>query len=318
MSFSTETKNELTRIKNESESVGVSELAGIVRLSGSMQISGFRKLNLKITTELNSIARKVFKLLKYNFDINTVITVNKNQMLKRNNSYVLTVKSEMGAEKLLKELGILEKGEGFFPKSEISKELIETEEQKRAFIRGAFLGGGSISDPEKNYHLEFVTNNNEFAESLKDLINSFGFNSKIVQRKNNHVVYIKESEQISDLLNLMGAYNALLKLQNVKVVKEMRNNVNRIVNCETANLTKAVNAAVKQVDNIRVIEKTIGIKNLPENLQQIALIRIENEELTLKELGEMLNPPIGKSGVNHRLRKIQEIADDLREKHNIE
>ena len=224
----------------------------------------------------------------------------------------------MGAEKLLKELGVLEKGDGFFPKNDIAEELIATEEQKRAFIRGAFLGGGSISDPEKNYHLEFVTNNMEFAESLRDLINSFDFNSKIVARKNNYVVYIKESEQISDLLSLIGAHSALLKLQNVKIVKEMRNNVNRIVNCETANLTKAVNAAVKQVENIRIIEETIGIKKLPENLQQIALLRVENEELTLKELGEMLNPPVGKSGVNYRLKRIQEIADNLREKYNIE
>lgn len=158
----------------------------------------------------------------------------------------------------------------------------------------------------------------EFAESLRDLINSFDFNSKIVARKNNYVVYIKESEQISDLLSLIGAHSALLKLQNVKIVKEMRNNVNRIVNCETANLTKAVNAAVKQVENIRIIEETIGIKKLPENLQQIALLRVENEELTLKELGEMLNPPVGKSGVNYRLKRIQEIADNLREKYNIE
>ena len=318
MSFSTEAKNELTRIDSDSYEVNLAELAGIIRLSGSMQITGFRKMNIKIVTELNSIARKVFKLLKHNFNINTTITVNKNQMLKRNNSYVLMVKSEMGAEQLLKKVGVLENTEGFFPKAEISEELIRTVEQKKAFIRGAFLGGGSISDPEKHYHLEFVTNNYEFAESLKQLINSFGFNSKIVARKNNYVIYLKESEQISDLLSLMGANSALFKLQNIKIVKEMRNNVNRIVNCETANLTKAANAAVRQVDNIRVIEETIGIKSLPENLQQIALLRVENEELTLKELGEMLNPPIGKSGVNHRLRKIQDIAEDLRKKHNIE
>lgn len=203
MSFSAETKNELTRIDSDIQAVNLAELAGIVRLSGSIQIAGFKKMNLKIITELNSIARKVFKLLKHDFNINTTIAVNKNQMLKRNNSYVLTVKSDMGAEKLLKELGVLEKGDGFFPKNDIAEELIATEEQKRAFIRGAFLGGGSISDPEKNYHLEFVTNNMEFAQSLRDLINSFDFNSKIVARKNNYVVYIKESEQISDLLSLI-------------------------------------------------------------------------------------------------------------------
>ena len=183
---------------------------------------------------------------------------------------------------------------------------------KKAYLRGAFLGGGSISDPEKNYHMEFVTNNEDYANSLRDLINSFGLNSKIVARKNSFVVYLKESEQISDLLSMIGAYQALLSLQSTKIVKEMRNNVNRIVNCETANLSKTVNAAVRQVENIKLIHNKIGISSLPENLQEIALLRVENEDMSLKELGEMLNPPISKSGVNHRLKKIEQIANDLK------
>ena len=291
MSFSAETKNELARVISNDDYCNMTELAAIVRLAGSIQIAGYRKLNLKITTELNSVARKVFKLLKQNFGINTTISVNKNQMLKRNNSYVLIVTSEMGSENLL-----------------------QNEECIRSFIRGAFIGGGSISDPGKNYHMEFVTNNEDFAKSLKDLINKLGFNCKVVSRKNNFVVYLKESEQISDLLSIIGAHNALLSLQNTKIVKAMRNNVNRIVNCETANLSKTVNASVRQIENIKLIQDTIGISSLPENLQEIARIRLECEDMTLKELGEMLEPPIGKSGVNHRLRKIEEIANDLRSK----
>ncbi|MEG1310436.1 MAG: DNA-binding protein WhiA [Romboutsia sp.] len=314
MSFSAETKNELARVSSENHCCNVTELAAIVRLAGSIQIVGYKKLNLKITTELNSIARKAFKLLKQNFGINTSISVNKNQMLKRNNSYVLMVTSEMGAESLLKELGILAQGEQFFTLNKVPTNLIQHDECIRAFIRGAFLGGGSISNPGKNYHMEFVTNNEDFAESLKDLINSLGFNSKIVARKNNYVVYLKESEQISDLLSIIGAHNALLSLQNTKIVKAMRNNVNRIVNCETANLSKTVNAAVRQVENIKFIKSTIGISSLPENLQEIASLRVEYEDMTLKELGEMLSPPIGKSGVNHRLRKIEDIANNLRDK----
>ena len=154
----------------------------------------------------------------------------------------------------------------------------------------------------------------EFKTWLKDLINKLGFNCKVVSRKNNFVVYLKESEQISDLLSIIGAHNALLSLQNTKIVKAMRNNVNRIVNCETANLSKTVNASVRQIENIKLIQDTIGISSLPENLQEIARIRLECEDMTLKELGEMLEPPIGKSGVNHRLRKIEEIANDLRSK----
>ena len=313
MSFSAEAKNELARILPEDKDCSLCELSALIKLSGSIQIVGYKKLNIKVITELNSIARKIFKLLKQNFDINTTISVNKNQMLKRNNSYVLVVKSEMGAEKLLRDLCILPKEEAFYSLNEVPRELLKNEECIRAFLRGAFLGGGSISDPEKNYHMEFVTNNEEFSKSLRDLINSLGFNSKIVSRKNKYVVYLKESEQISDLLSIIGAHNALLSLQNTKIVKEMRNNVNRLVNCETANLSKTVNAAVRQVENIRLIQDTIGISSLPENLQEIARIREEYEDMTLKELGEMLNPPIGKSGVNHRLRKIEEIANKLRE-----
>ncbi|CEK31678.1 sporulation transcriptional regulator whiA [[Clostridium] sordellii] len=312
MSFSAETKNELARVFSNDKCCNISELSAIVRLSGSIQLAGYKKLNLKISTELNSIARKVFKLLKSNFGINTEISVNKNQMLKRNSSYVLMVTSDMGAENLLRELGILSREEGFFTMNKVPEDLIKDNECIRAFIRGAFLGGGSISDPEKNYHLEFVANNEEFAESLKNLINSLGFNSKTVSRKNNYVVYLKESEQISDLLNIIGAHQALLSLESTKIVKEMRNNVNRLVNCETANLSKTVNAAVRQIENIKYIQSKVGLDYLPPNLREIAELRVDNEDLTLKELGEMASPELSKSAVNHRLRKIEQIAEDLR------
>ncbi|MEG2245866.1 MAG: DNA-binding protein WhiA [Peptostreptococcaceae bacterium] len=314
MSFSAETKNELARVFSEDKCCNISELSAIVRLSGSIQIAGYKKLNLKISTELNSTARKVFKLLKSNFGINTEISVNKNQMLKRNSSYVLMITSDMGAKELMRELGILSREEGFFTMNTVPEDLIKDNECVRAFIRGAFLGGGSISDPEKNYHLEFVTNNEEFADSLKNLINSLGFNSKTVSRKNNYVVYLKESEQISDLLNIIGAHQALLSLESTKIVKEMRNNVNRLVNCETANLSKTVNAAVRQIENIKYIQSKVGLNHLPDNLREIAELRIEYEDLTLKELGEMASPELSKSAVNHRLRKIEHIADDLRAK----
>lgn len=312
MSFSTETKNELARIMPENLRYREAELSGIAKLSGTIQIAGYKKINLKISTELNSIARKVFKILKSDYKINTNIVVNKNQMLKRNNSYILTVTSDMGSENLMRSLGLLQQDEGFFTSNKIPSWVLEDEECKKAFIRGAFLGGGSISDPEKNYHLEFVVSNEDFAENLMELINSLGFNSKIVGRKNSYVVYLKESEQISDLLSHIGGFQALLSLQNTKILKQMRNNVNRIVNCETANLSKTVNAAVRQVENIKLIEKKMGISKLPKSLQQIALLRVENEDLTLKELGELLNPPISKSGVNHRLKKIEDIANELR------
>ena len=307
MSFSTDAKSELTRIKNEDFRLDRAELSAIVRMSGSIQLAGNMQLSLKITTELNAIARKVFKILKDSYNINTSITVNKNQMLKKTNSYVL------GAGKLLVDLGIIDNERTFFPKNEISSRIVSEPDEAYAYLRGAFLGGGSINDPEKNYHMEFVSNSEDYAFELSDMINSMGFSSKIVTRKNYYVVYLKESEQISDLLTFIGAHKAMLSLQNIKIMKEMRNNVNRIVNCETANLSKTVDAAVKQVENILIIQKTIGIKKLPDNLQEIALLRLENEDISLKELGEMLNPPLGKSGVNHRFKKIEKIADRYRD-----
>lgn len=318
MSFSTNTKSELSRIENSTRSADVAELSSIIRLSGTIQLVGNMQISLKISTELNVVARRVFKLLKENFDINTSITVNKNQLLKRNNSYVLTITPEMGASKLLVYLGILENERSFFTRNDIPSEIVREPEDANAYIRGAFLGSGSISDPEKNYHMEFVVNSEDYASELSELINTMGFNSKIVMRKNYYVVYLKESEQISDLLTIIGARNAVMALQNTKIVKEMRNKVNRIVNCETANLSKTVDAAVRQVENILIIQKTIGISKLPKNLQELATLRLEYEDMSLKQLGEMLTPPIGKSGVNHRFNKIAEIADKYREQVSVD
>ena len=277
MSFSTDAKSELTRIKNEDFRLDRAELSAIVRMSGSIQLAGNMQLSLKITTELNAIARKVFKILKDSYNINTSITVNKNQMLKKTNSYVLTITPEMGAGKLLVDLGIIDNERTFFPKNEISSRIVSEPDEAYAYLRGAFLGGGSINDPEKNYHMEFVSNSEDYAFELSDMINSIGFSSKIVTRKNYYVVYLKESEQISDLLTFIGAHKAMLSLQNIKIMKEMRNNVNRIVNCETANLSKTVDAAVKQVENILIIQKTIGIKKLPDNLHFLASIGLSPE-----------------------------------------
>jgi len=158
----------------------------------------------------------------------------------------------------------------------------------------------------------FVTHDQDYANELSDLINSYKLNSKVIQRKNSFVIYLKEGEQIVDLLNIIGAHNALLELENIRIMKEMRNNVNRIVNCETANLSKTVNAAVRQVESIKLIESEIGLDRLPKNLKEVAKLRLAFPDESLKELGAMLNPPVGKSGVNHRLRRIEKIADELR------
>ena len=183
---------------------------------------------------------------------------------------------------------------------------------KRAFLRGAFLASGSISDPQKSYHFEIVCQEEAQARFLQQLYRTFELDAKVVQRKKYYIVYLKEGEQIVDALNVMGAYVALMNLENVRIFKEMRGSVNRIVNCETANINKVVGAACRQVEDIHYIQSKMGLDELPPALREMALIRLEYPDSSLKELGELCDPPVGKSGVNHRLRKLGELAEKLR------
>ncbi len=183
---------------------------------------------------------------------------------------------------------------------------------KRAFLRGTFLAAGSMSDPNKSYHFEIVCAGEQVARQIQGLMQNFSMEAKIVQRKKNFVVYLKEGSQIVDMLNIMEAHISLMELENVRILKDMRNTVNRKVNCETANINKTVSAAVKQVEDIEYIQNTVGLGTLNEGLNDMAVVRLANPDATLKELGELLSQPVGKSGVNHRLRKLGEIADDIR------
>ena len=316
LSFSSVAKNELSRIDSQNNECSLAELAALVRMNGSIQINGLRRMNLKFSTENAAIARRIFSLIKELYNIQTEVMVRRNKQLKKNNNYIIFIDHSNRAEEILVDTGVLEIDEdgNYNMNYSIPETIVKTRSCKRAYIRGAFLGGGSISNPEKTYHLEFVTNSEEHSKDLCELINTFGLNAKIVLRKDNYIVYLKEGEQIVDLLNIVQAHNALLKLEDIRILKEMRNNINRIVNCETANLSKTINASIRQITNIEYIDNVMGINKLPENLIDTANVRLENRDASLKELGEMLNPPIGKSGVNHRLRKLDEIADELRMK----
>lgn len=315
MSFSAQVKNELARIIHENPQVQLSELSAIIRMSGTLKLMGFNKLSFVISTENPAIARKVFTLIKNCFGITVEIQVNRQSNLKRNNTYVLSVTYDQGANDILEKVGIIEKeGEHLSWVSTIPKHLVSRQDGKRAYLRGAFLGSGSVSDPAKMYHLEFSTVNIEISQNLRKLLNSYKLNAKIVTRKNNNVVYIKDSEHITDLLNLMGAYNALMHLEDIKIKKQMRNDVNRLVNCETANLNKTVDTSMRQIECINYIMEKQGLDYLPENLHEIAMLRVENPDMSLKELGEIMETPLGKSGVNHRLKKIEMIAEELKEK----
>ncbi|NHM32362.1 DNA-binding protein WhiA [Neobacillus terrae] len=308
MSFASETKKELTGLESK-QCCSKSELSALIRMNGSLSFSS-RKLVVDIQTENAAIARRIYTLIKKNYEVRVELLVRKKMRLKKNNVYI--VRLNENARDILEDLKIL--GEGFAFVHDISPELIKKKCCKRSYLRGAFLAGGSVNNPEtSSYHLEIFSLYQEHNESLCELMNSFGLNSKTLERKKGYITYLKEAEKITEFLNIIGAHNALMRFEDVRIVRDMRNSVNRLVNCETANLNKTVGAAIRQVENIRFIDQTVGLHTLPDKLREIAELRINYQDITLKELGEMLGGGnISKSGINHRLRKIDEIAEKLR------
>lgn len=309
MSFASETKKEMTQIESD-DCCGKAELSAMIRMNGTLSFSD-RQLSLDIQTENAAIARRIYTFLKRFYPAYAVeLLVRKKMRLKKNNVYICRIRK--GAQHILEDLSIL--AEGFQIQYEVSEELVEKNCCKRAYLRGAFLAGGSVNNPEtSSYHLEIYSLYKDHANSLVRLMNEFDLNGKMIERKKGYVTYLKEAEKISDFLSLTGAHSALLKFEDVRIIRDMRNSVNRLVNCETANLNKTIDAALRQVENIRFIDSMIGIDQLPERLREIARLRVEYQDVTLKELGEMVSAgSVSKSGVNHRLRKIDEIAESLR------
>ena len=283
MSFASETKKELTQIE-ESDQCLKAEVSAIIRMNGTLSFSN-KQLSLDVQTENAAIARRIYTIIKKLYPYNVELLVRKKMRLKKNNVYICRIRE--GAQEILKDLDILQ-GE-FQLNHSISQSLLKTDEQKRAYLRGAFLAGGSVNNPEtSSYHLEIYSMYKEHSEALANLMNEFQLNAKTIDRKKGHITYLKEAEKISDFLGLTGAFQAMLKFEDVRILRDMRNSVNRIVNCETANLNKTIGAALRQVENIKFIDQTIGIDNLPEKLREVARLRIEHQDVTLKELGEMV------------------------------
>lgn len=292
MSFSGKIKEELSQHSTDARHCNLAELSAIVQMCGHFSQDKKGQPLLRVDTENYPVARKCFTLMRKTFNIRTDIVIRRHAA-KDNWSYHL-----------------FWKGEELLAVKHASVQAVCC---KRAYIRGAFLAAGSMSDPKKSYHFEIVCAEESLAEHLKTLMNSFGTDAKIVERKRMHVVYLKEGSQIVDMLNVMEAHVALLELENVRILKEMRNAVNRKVNCETANINKTVSAAVRQVEDITYIRDTVGFEKLPEGLRDVALTRLAYPDVALKELGSLLQEPVGKSGVNHRLRKLSEMASKLRD-----
>lgn len=313
MSFSGEVKEELGLQISSARHCQIAEMAAFISMCGSVMIDSNERYSVKLHTENLIVARKCFTLLQKTFNIRTEISIRRN-LSKQSTSYWLLVKNHEEALRLLQATKLLTReGDVQEELSLVRNTVVQQYCCKRAFIKGAFLVSGSISDPEKSYHYEIVCSAKGKAEQLQKIMNSFEIDAKVILRKRSYVVYVKEGAQISDLLNIMEAHVALMKFENIRILKDMRNAVNRKVNCETANINKTVSAAVKQVEDIHYIRDTIGLENLSEALYDVALTRLSYPEATLKELGDLLTPPVGKSGVNHRLRKLGEIADKLRQ-----
>lgn len=287
MSFSAEIKEELAKHIASARHCQIAELTAIMHFCGQYGEDKEGNLTIGFQTENEAVVRKGFTLLKKTYNINVDIGIN-------------------GQEKanLIAKTGDLSKP--------VDTLLLKNACCRRSFLRGAFLCCGSMSDPSKGYHLEFVCTNAEQAEQLKEIIGTFDIEAKVILRKKYYVVYLKEGAGIVDLLNVMEAHKSLMELENLRILKEMRNSINRRVNCETANIGKTVQAASRQVEDILYIKEHYGFSKLPGNLREMAEVRLEYPDAALKELGEYLEPPVGKSGVNHRLRKLSELADKLR------
>ena len=314
MSFSSRVKEELSRQISPARHCQIAEIAAILSLCGRIQISEQDRYCIKIHTENVAVARKYFTLLKKTFNIVTDVSIRRNSYLKKNRVYTVIVQEHEDAYRVLKATKLLDAdGEIREDLSVVRSVVTQQACCRRAFLRGAFLASGSISDPERFYHFEIVCAAEAKARQLKEIMGTFGLDGKIVLRKRYYVVYIKEGSQIVDVLNVMEAPVSLMELENIRILKEMRNSVNRQVNCETANINKTVAASVKQIRDIEYIRDTMGFESLPENLEEMAQVRLLKPDATLKELGEALEPPVGKSGVNHRLRRLSELAEKLRE-----
>lgn len=293
MSFSQQIKEELTKHISSSRHCQLAELSAIYHfMSRGEHRTDERSVIFR--SENEALIRKCFTLLKKTYNMYKDCEPSKEPINRDLKGYEIVVDDPEDVRRIIE--------------STSSVTVTQKACCRRAYLRGAFLAIGSISDPEKSYHLEFVCSTDEDAKFIEALLANFDIESKCFVRKNSFVVYIKDGTQIVETLNVMEAHVALMDFENTRILKEMRNSVNRKVNCETANINKTVSAAQKQIDEINILMGAREFKGLPESLQEIAVLRIDYPDATLAELGELCNPPVGKSGVNHRLRKLSEAA----------
>ena len=313
MSFSSRVKEELSYQAGNAMHCRIAEMAAILSMCGNVVLEETGKVFIKIQTENLSVARKYFTLAKKTYNIDCDIRIRSHIHTGKNRTYIVEVCDDYAARKVLSSVKMMSGGEVVQGTDLLVNPLIFQKACcKRAFLRGLFLCAGSLSEPEKTYHFEIVCTTRERAEQICDMMKTFNIEGKWITRKKYFVVYVKESAQIVDMLNVMEAHVSLMELENIRILKDMRNSVNRRVNCETANISKTVSAAVKQIEDISYIRDQVGFSELSEGLREIAELRLNYPEASLVELGKLLSTPVGKSGVNHRLRKLSLLADELR------
>ncbi len=311
MSFSADVKNEIITSIEGNRKQKLSFVLGMLCF-GARLIKTQERTRLRFTTENPKIARKLYTLIKNDFSIVAKLTIHKTL---KNIMYIVAIDDEKYIEELFYITGLLKRGEAInsFLNFRISSSVIENPACRKAFIKGAFLGGGSVSDPQKNTHLEFVTSHYKLSRDFQKLLNSCEFSPKTVLRKSNYVLYFKNAGEVADILVMLDTFDSLMEYHNVKIMKDMRNNINRKTNCDTANLNKTVEASLIQVRAIEKLKRLGVFDNLPLQLKEIADLRLEYREMSLQELGSMLSSPIGKSGVNHRLRKLVTEAEKYKD-----
>ena len=304
MTFSTEVKNEITKLES-SRLEYISELSALVRNSAIIDDT------IKIVIENNAVARRTYKLLKEIYDVNPSITIRKRIGINKGYSYILEIKKRIGD--ILTDLSIMDKGLFLnIPKSYI----YDDEDTKRAYLRGVFISTGSINDPKTSrYHLEFIVDDNEYATFVSSLLNENNLNSKVIRREKNYMVYVKEADKIADFLRIIKAYNAVMYFENIRIYREKKNNTNRLNNCEQANMDKVFMTSSKQLHDIELLQKWDMIDLLDEKLQEVIKYRLEYPESSLQELSDIMSKDTGKvitkSGLNHRFRKIKEIVSNV-------
>ena len=313
MSFSGKVREELAGNISSARHCRIAELTAFIGMCGTIAVNSFDQYSIKIHSENFLVARKVFTLIEKTFNIKVDVSIRRN-IKRQNATYSVVVRQHEDAVRILQAVKMIGGNADYI--SDIrpfSPLVLQQTCCRRAFLRGAFQASGSMSDPSKSYHFEIVCDSQAAAGQIQEIMDGFGLDAKIVQRKKAYVAYLKEGSRIVDVLNVMEAHVALMELENVRILKEMRNTVNRKVNCETANINKTVSAAVKQVEDITYLRDTVGFEHLPDNLAEAALARLEHPDATLKELGETLDPPVGKSGINHRLRRLSEMAEKVKQ-----